>query len=326
MVSEPEMRVPLKRCLPALITITAGLAAVDAFPVLLSAQSLASGASIPADAVVIERATIPARVHRERELVLWMISAEKHDRGPVSKATRYTCPERTLGSYFSGPTRISLLDTRTKRVINTLRLMSVVANVDEFYIPYRILNGLYYDVPGVSKEAEGKPRLLALRDLNGDGIAAETAFFEAEACMGLPTTLIGYSPAQDKVIQYRADLQVTEYEFRMEGKIGGGKRLSGPRTETQLWIDYLFSKKPVQPGHWKYEIDYRGRGGCLDSYDVRYDPARERFVGTLTSLCPTALDMLPRKQVTSLSSSLLRWRARACICTRSWGTGRCGRI
>jgi hypothetical protein len=172
-------------------------------------------------------------------------------------------------------------------VINTIKLMSSISDdVDEFSIPYRILSGLYYLVPGVPKGSEGKPALLKLRDLNGDGIAAETAFFEAEACMGLPTTLIGYSVAQDRVIQYQAEIEVTEFEQKIHGDRLGQRRRSGkPTVETQVWIDYLFSEKAVQPGHWKYRIDYSGRGGCDDSYDLRYNQAREIFVGTLTEWC-----------------------------------------
>ena len=113
-----------------------------------------------------------------------MISPTKNDRGPLSEKNPYTCPEYTLGSYFHGPTRLSLLDNHTKQLINTIQLTSP-EGADEFDIPYRIRNGYYYAVPGVAKDSEGKPSLLALRDLNGDGVAAESAFFQAEACMGL---------------------------------------------------------------------------------------------------------------------------------------------
>ena len=43
----------------------------------------------------------------------------------------------------------------------------------------------------------------------------------------------------------------------------------------------LFCKKPLRPGFWKYEIDYRGRAGSLDKWEVRYNAARERFEGKL---------------------------------------------
>jgi len=228
---------------------------------LASTAQAQHDAVLPPTAVVIERSPIPASIHANREMVLWMISPTKHDRGPFSESNSYTCPEYTLGSYFSGPTRISLIDTSTERPVNTVKLSYLERKEDSFDIPYRILP-YHYAVPG-PKDAEGKPVLLALRDLNGDGLPLETVFFEAEACMGLQTTLIGYSPKQDRVIQYEVQLQQR-----------------GAKTETMRWFDYLFAEKPQSPGRWSYTIDYSGRGGCEDSYKVRYDPAREKFFAT----------------------------------------------
>ena len=64
--------------------------------------------------------------------------------------------------------------------------------------------------------------------------------------------------------------------------------------ETEVWVDYLFSEKPVQPGHWKYHIDYGGRGGCDELYDLR-DPKRETFAGTLREVCSPDDDDPPAK-------------------------------
>ncbi len=214
----------------------------------------------PKEAFVVERAPIPASIHPNRELVLWMLNPVKHERGIEGV---YTCPEVTTGSYFSGRTRISLVDTMTSAVINTVKL-SYRDERDTFDVPYRIIAGRYYLVPGHGDDSEGKPKLLALRDFNGDGRALETAFYEAEACMGLPTTLIGYSVKQDRVIQYLAELHQ-----------------AGQTTLAQSWTDYLFAEKRNAAGEWKYEIDYSGRGGCDMNYTFRYDADRERFVGEL---------------------------------------------
>jgi hypothetical protein len=150
---------------------------------------------------------------------------------------------------------------------------------DTFNVPYRILpDSGGYPVPGVPAGVEGKPALLQLRDLNGDGLKLETAFFVAQSCMGLPTTAIGYSVKQDRVIQYEADLRVTEREVIK----GVGYRLVGSaRTKTATWIDYLFSQGPKATGRWTYQIDYTGRMGSLLEYDLSYVRARERFRGTL---------------------------------------------
>ena len=87
--------------------------------------------------------------------------------------------------------------------------------------------------------------------------------------MGLETTMIGYSVRRDRAIQYPVEL-----------------RSGSAPPQSATWVDYLFSKTPVTPGHWSFSIDYRGRGGALDQYDVRYDRIKEKFVGTLRSTPP----------------------------------------
>jgi hypothetical protein len=139
---------------------------------------------------------------------------------------------------------------------------------DEFDLPYRIKSGGYYHVEGAAEGREGRPTLMRLRDFNGDGKALEFALFDALACMGLETALFGYSADRDRVIQYPLSLE-TEYDGRKT-------------TDVLNWVDYLYSKQAATPGRWKFEIDYRGRGGTLDSYDVRYDAGAERFVGSVT--------------------------------------------
>ena|SRR5947209_18191704 len=94
----------------------------------------------------------------------------------------YTCPDSTRGSYYRGPTRISLIDSLSQRIINTV---SISGDEDSFDVPYKIKQGLYYQVDGTAKDAEGKPTILALKDYNGDGQANEFAVFDAQACMGL---------------------------------------------------------------------------------------------------------------------------------------------
>ena len=236
----------------------------------MAAAGQAAYEGLPKDAFIVETKELPDGAHPNRALVLWMLHPEKHDRGPLSEENPYACPEATQGSYFLGPTRISLADTSAGRLLNTVKLDS--RGSDKFAVPYRIRpEGAYlsyYHVPPPLTHGEGKPELLDLRDYDGDGEALEVAFFSAETCMVLGTTLIGYSKRQDMVMQYWVELT------------HGGKR------EFCKWVDYLFAKSPQHPGYWKYEIDYRGRSGYLDQYEIRYDPALERFYGTLKSVPP----------------------------------------
>ena len=221
---------------------------------------------LPAGAVVIETRALELEGAKSRALVLWMLRPKKY---PRRGEEIYTCPEETRGSFYSGPTRVSLVDADARRVINTVKVVEESEGAqDEFDLPYRIHAGGYYFVPGVADGSEGRPTIMRLRDFDGDGKAREFALFDAWACMGLETTLFGYSESLDRVIQYDVSLE-TEYK---------GKKTAG----VFKWVDYLFSKEQTAPGRWKYEIDYRGRGGSLDSYEVRYNSSAGRFEGTLT--------------------------------------------
>lgn len=223
---------------------------------------------LPAGARVIEVESLAASGHPNRAMVLWMANPKQYPNS-IEPDEPYTCPVETRGSFYSGPTRVSLMDAKTNRIINTVKiLLEDRDDNDTLDIPYAIRKGRYYEVEGKpDRIGEMKAHVLALRDYNGDGKALEFALFDAIACMGLPTTLVGYSEAQDKVIQYPASMEV----------VYGGERT----TEMINWVDYLFSQKPVSPGYWKYEIDYRGRGGSLDKYEIRYNPKAERFEGRL---------------------------------------------
>ena len=223
---------------------------------------------LPKGAVIIESRKLPVT---GRTLVLWMLNPKKNPTGYAPDDT-YSCPDYTRGSHYSGPARVSLFDPATNRIINTISISgSDEEGGDSFDLPYAIRSGFYYRVmPLPRKGVEAKPTIMWLRDYNGDGKALEFALFDAEACMGLQTTLIGYSQKQDRVIQYPVSLEVREGRKRSE--------------RVSPWADYLFSKKPLRPGYWKYEIDYRGRAGSLDNWEIRYNPAKERFEGRLISV------------------------------------------
>jgi len=219
---------------------------------------------LPADAVILEQRKLLPSVRANREIVLWMVKPSKNPNN-YAPDDIYTCPDQSRGSYYSGPTRVSLVDSGTNSIVNTLRISAEAE--ESFDLPYAIRKGYYYRVDSV-KRGEAKPTIIWLRDYNGDGQALEFAFFDAVACMGLQTTLIGYSAKQDRVVQYPIKLEVIE----------GKKRSS----RTSLWADYLFNQKPRRPGYWKYETDHPDREGTLDKWEVRYNAAQEQFEGTLT--------------------------------------------
>lgn len=230
------------------------------------AQCLSQSYNLPAGALIVETRPVPSKSHPNRALLLWMINPTRNPR--EDEDDPYTCPDETRGSYYSGPVRVSLVDTKTNRVINTIKIKRDYLNgEDSFDVPYKIHNG-YYHVAGVPQGQEGKPVIMWLRDYNDDGRAQEFALFNALACMGLPTTLIGYSESKDRVIQYPVNVEIFE----------GGKHTRA----TFFWPDYLFDQKPLRPGYWKYQIDYRGRAGTLDKWEIRYNRRREAFEGRVT--------------------------------------------
>jgi len=231
---------------------------------------------LPNGAVVVETQAIHSATHDNRTLVLWMQNPQRIPTG-YSADDIYSCPDQTRGSHYSGPTRVSLVNSATQTVINTVKIISrYEEGGDSFDVPYAIRKGNYYRVVApVAAGVEAKPNIIWLRDYNGDGQALEFALFEAEACMGLQTTLIGYSERQDRVINYPIVIDVIE----------GGKHTK----QVSSWADYLFNQKPRRPGFWKYQIDYRGRAGSLDKWEVRYNRAKEQFEGTLT-IVPGDLD------------------------------------
>jgi len=221
---------------------------------------------LPKGALVVETRKLP---QPNRALVLWMLNPKKNP-SDYGADEPIPCPDQTRGSYYAGPTRVSLLNAGNNTIINTVKIVKEYEEgEDSFDVPYAIRKGYYYRVTApVRRTAEAKPTIMWLRDYNGDGKALEFALFDALACMGLETTLIGYSEKQDRVVQYPIHMEVIE-----------GTKHS---TSDGFWADYLFNKGPLRPGLWKYEIDYRGRAGTLDKWEVRYNPAQERFEGRLT--------------------------------------------
>lgn len=217
--------------------------------------------TFPESAVILEKTKITA----DRQFVLWMPNPKKNPRDPADDV--YTCPDETRGSYYSGIVNVSLIRMATNKIINTIEIQGngISSDDNQLDLPYLIHRG-YYSVPKIDKNKEGPPVIMNLKDYNNDGKLHEFALFDAIACMGLQTTLIGYSQKQDRVIQYLTELKTDQEIFK------------------SYWIDYLFGQKPDKKGVWKYEIDYRGRAGALEKYEFRYDRNKEMFFGTRISI------------------------------------------
>jgi len=241
-------------------------------PVLLAALSVQAGAvqGLPSEAKIVEVRPLPKTVAPNRALVLWMVKPQgfpRHlEQGDAdTEPDEYTCPDETRGWFYRGPTRVSLVDTSTDAIINTVEIKVALVKgwQDDFDIPYRI-RPTYYRVDPPLRAGEGTPVILDLRDYNGDGEALEFAVFDAQSCSVVQTQLIGYSRRQDRVIQYAIELSG-------DTDIG--------RDPTLLWLDKFLVQKPIRPGIWRYERHYNS--GARAKFDISYDPVAERFRGTV---------------------------------------------
>ena len=82
---------------------------------------------LPSGAVIIEEQPLGSENHPDRALILWMVNPAKNPSDAQKDPEEpYTCPDETRGSCYSGPTRVSLINTTTQTVINTIEI-SVLA-------------------------------------------------------------------------------------------------------------------------------------------------------------------------------------------------------
>jgi hypothetical protein len=228
---------------------------ISASLLLLSALQLA--AIFPPGATVIEVCYIPARVHPNRILVLWMLNPVRSD-CPSPRDWGPSCPDMTRGCHYSGPTRVSLVDSTSHSIINTLIIYEPWDNDDTFDVPFKFLTPGPYHHKVLSRAT----RVLWLHDYNDDGKALEFALYDALTCSDMLTTLIGYSERQDKIIQY--PINVT-YE-------GQG---AGSQPPVMYWAESLFLKKPIRRGFWRYTLAFPG--GPQEDWEVRYSSEDEAF-------------------------------------------------
>jgi hypothetical protein len=235
--------------------------------VLLIAAQVPFGVipALPTGATVIETAALPSSLHPHRLLVLWMLNREEHCVDGWKDTWSPICPGSTCGCCYSGPTRVSLIDTVKNRVINTVNIHDGFDDKDVFAIPYLLGPGGPYRV----EEPFGMPTLLNLGDYNGDGIAAEFPLFQALTCSDLLSTLLGYSPRRDQVLQYPIRVTAQTFDHRVQ-------------VFSSVWLNQLFLMKPITPGHWRYTSEHPGsysnlRAHIHEEYEAWYRPKTESF-------------------------------------------------
>lgn len=239
-------------------------AAACLFASSLPAQNQPSAAVqnlLPRDAMVIETADLSAAAGKPRELVLWMQSPEKILRAVDHPGESY-CGDSVYGDHWYGPTRLSLIDADKHKILNTLEVPDFFEHPGDgrsFPIPFFVPND-FYAVPNPDAKHEGTPKILNLRDLTGEGYPGQFVLFEYEFC-GIPlTSVLGYSRAGDKVVQYRVEV------------------LSHGTVSFDTWVATIFGRPPVRPGHWDFTWE-PGHGANRKIHEqVSFDPVGEFFV------------------------------------------------
>jgi hypothetical protein len=218
---------------------------------LLEVVVAASLVMLPPDALVVEQQVIPTTAAGPRAFVLWMLSPQTSECSADEWAP--SCPGSTRGCYLRGPTRVSLIDPVTHRLINTLNIVDPVSGADSFDVPRKLYEPSPYHVG-----RDHQVRLLWLQDMNGDGAKTEFELFDAMTCSDLFTALLGYSARQDRLIWYRV---------RVTGL--------GDAYETE-WPETLFSKKPTRGGVLRYVLAWPG-DEALRRCEAHYVPDLEAF-------------------------------------------------
>jgi hypothetical protein len=212
---------------------------------------------LPASAKILETAEVGSKNGRKRQLVFWMQDPKR----VVRPSGIGYCGDIVEGDHWIGPARLSLVDSNLENIINTVRISSrEVSESDDIPIPFWVSNN-YWIIPSPGPNREGRPKILALRDLTGEGFANQFVLFLYDACGIVSTSVVGYSKQMDRVLQYRVELSE-----------------KGENPHSDFWIEQVFARPPMAPGRWK--VTWSPHHGVDDvvTDDLSFDKARQVFV------------------------------------------------
>jgi hypothetical protein len=233
---------------------------------VLAAVLLAQSASstivqrlLPPDAKIIEIADLHEVAEKQRLFVLWMRNPKQEVRSP----DQGYCGDAVYGDNWVGPTRLSLVDPVNQKLLNTIDIMGPAFlrdAADSFRLPFLVGDG-YYHVPQMNSNNEGKPTILYLQDLSGDGLAAEFVLFMYGACGIAETGVFGYQKQSDQVVPYLVEVQD-----------GSGQ------SKTRQWVSQIFARKPIRPGLWDFTWEPGHGADSTIREQVSFDNLRQLFV------------------------------------------------
>ncbi len=216
---------------------------------------------LPPGGMIIESAALETGNAKRRGLILWMIHPKRAHQPP--NPLDRGCAESVYGDHWQGPTRLSLVDYREKKIINTITISNPAedwAHPKGFNLPFYVSNEFYF-VPKPNEHREGIPKILNLKDLTGEGVAGQFVLHDYVACAISLTAVFGYSPSKDKATQFPDE--VVE---------------KGKSNQAINWLAHTFSEKAIRPGYWDHTW-WPGHGsGSAIRERVRFDRLRHLFV------------------------------------------------
>jgi hypothetical protein len=230
----------------AWLCLTASIAAQDGVVRLL-----------PRDAQIVETANVPVRGGKRRVLTLWL-------NAPQRVTSRWdSAADFLYGNHWFGSTFLSLIDPSTGRLINTVKVRpqgGTHDGGDAFAVPFFTYDGTYY-VPHPDKDRKGKPLLLHLQDLTGEGVAGQFVLFEHVVSGIAAGSVFGYNVKSDIAVQY--PVETTQNRFKPVVK---------------YWVPAVFEAKALRPAFWKFTWEAgHGEWEWIDE-EMHFDPARQLFV------------------------------------------------
>lgn len=201
---------------------------------------------LPPGAQIIETKDISDIAGKRRLLVLWMTDATK-----VHEPEEY-CGTAVYGDYWKGTGGLSVVDTVDRKAISTISL-------NRIQLPFYV-EGYYYHVPRADQTHKGKPELLHLSDITGEGQPLQFVLYEYSACGIASGEVFGYRAVTDAVVHYQIEV--------VEGK----------KRHTESSVENIFDHRAVRPGYWNFR--WRPGHGIDDTYHeiVRFDSKRQLFV------------------------------------------------
>jgi hypothetical protein len=224
--------------------------------------------------LIIDTTVINGKNNKNRGLVLFM-KEYKYFSSNAEKGNNYTCPEISRGNYSSGKAFLSLINITSKTIMQTIKIPGIKyeksdGKIEEgnVELPIKIRPGNLYPTEHFhSYFIDETPIILNLIDFDGDGKRNEFVIFDAVDCMEIETLLAGYNQDEDKICIYPIHLKVNK-------KNGIG-----------YWLDRFYIQKSTKRNEWNYTLDYRARGGCQETYLIKYLPKQHEFYGELSENC-----------------------------------------